>query len=191
MPKPGRTYQDLDLFKSRSISGHIIVLHGPLHWSSKRQKITARSSAEAEIYATDQCVKDLIYLRNIINDMDLRNILPPKSTIYNDNMACVTWAKSKTTKGLRYIQIRENAVRENPNIRVAHVEEKINPADMFSKEDKSAEHYQSLRDTTVQRPFANYTIVNNTYAFQDYFLESKRGYYTYVRSSPSKNSPNY
>ena len=50
---------ELERFKTRSISGYILMLNGPLHWSSTRQKITARSSAEAEIYATDECVKTL------------------------------------------------------------------------------------------------------------------------------------
>jgi len=155
VPREGKTYEDLELFKSRSISGHVIVLHGPLHWQSKRQKITARSSAEAEIYATDQCVKDLIYLRNILTDLQLQSVLPGKTKVYNDNMACVSWSKSKTTKGLRYIQLRENSVRENKHIEVQHISGKINPADMFSKEDKDANHFKQLRDQTVSQPFAN------------------------------------
>jgi len=155
IPKEGTSYPDVDLFKTRSISGHIIVLHGPLHWQSKRQKITARSSAEAEIYATDQCVKDLIYLRNVIRDLNLLAVLPGKTKVYNDNMACVTWSKSKTTKGLRYLQIRENSVRENKNIEVLHIPGKINPADMFSKEDKDAAHFKELRNATVSKSFAN------------------------------------
>ena len=53
IPKPGNPPQHLDLWKSRSISGFMIWLGGPLHWQSKRQSITARSSAEAEIYAID------------------------------------------------------------------------------------------------------------------------------------------
>jgi hypothetical protein len=36
-----------------------IDLFGPLHWFSKHQSVTAGSSAEAEIYATDECVKFL------------------------------------------------------------------------------------------------------------------------------------
>ena len=56
-PKLDKQYPDLDLFKSRSNSGFLIWRSGPLHWSSKRQTLTARSSAEAEIYATDECVK--------------------------------------------------------------------------------------------------------------------------------------
>ena len=146
---------ELDLFKSRSISGHIIQLHGPLHWSSKRQRITARSSAEAEIYATDECVKDLIHLKNIITDLNLKNqLLNTKITIYNDNMACVLWSKNTTTKGIRHIQIRENGIRENAHlIDIRHVAGKINPADLLSKEDKDTQHFVYFRDKLVPQPF--------------------------------------
>ena len=74
-------------------------------------------------------------------------------------MTCVKWSsKSKTTKGLRYIQIRENSVRENPHINIEHVSGKINPADMFSKEDKDTKHFQQLRNMTVKPPVK--TVVN-------------------------------
>jgi len=46
----------LPLFVSRSMSAFFIDLFGPLHWVSKRQAVTAISSAEAEIYATSECV---------------------------------------------------------------------------------------------------------------------------------------
>jgi hypothetical protein len=48
---------ELPLFVSRSMSAFFVDLLGPLHWLSKRQTVTARSSAEAEIYATNECVK--------------------------------------------------------------------------------------------------------------------------------------
>jgi hypothetical protein len=41
-PRKNETRQ-LDLFKSRSLSGFLIYFGGPLHWLSKRQTITARS----------------------------------------------------------------------------------------------------------------------------------------------------
>ena len=44
-----------------------------------------------------------------------------------------------TTKGLRYIQMRENAVRESVQdhtIKVQHVGRKKNPSDIFTKEDR-------------------------------------------------------
>ena len=44
----------LPIFKSRSMSGYPQWLNSLLHWQSKRQTITARTTAEAEIYATDE-----------------------------------------------------------------------------------------------------------------------------------------
>jgi len=122
---------------------------------SKRQRITARSSCEAEIYATDECVKDIIHLRNIIHDLNIADkILHDRTTIYNDNMACVLWSKNTRTKGLRYLQIRENTIRKSQNIiEIQHIARKINPADMFSKEDKDTEHFIRLRDTIVTPEF--------------------------------------
>jgi hypothetical protein len=57
---------DLPLFTSRSMSAFYIDLFGPLHWLSKRQTVTAGSSAEAEIYATDECVKFLLELVQLL-----------------------------------------------------------------------------------------------------------------------------
>ena len=42
-----------------------IDLLGPLHWLSKRQGVTATSSAEAEIYAMNECVEFLLKLVQI------------------------------------------------------------------------------------------------------------------------------
>ena len=70
-PSAGKEQPKLDLFKSRSISGYLIWLGGPIHWTSKRQAITARSSAEAEIYATDECIKQLIHINHILEDLNL------------------------------------------------------------------------------------------------------------------------
>ena len=52
-PDPSSPPERLDLFKSRSVLGYILWLNEPLRWISKRQYITARSSTELEIYATD------------------------------------------------------------------------------------------------------------------------------------------
>ena len=45
VPNPTSPPTELDKLKTRLISGHIIQFHGPLHWLSRRQRITARSSA--------------------------------------------------------------------------------------------------------------------------------------------------
>ena len=153
-PSPKRTYPDLELFKTRSLSGFLIWGNGPIHWVSKRQTLTARSSAEAESVATDECTKFLLYLHNICDDLHIKSILFPRTTvIYNNNAACVKWSRNMTTKGLRYIQIRENAVRESvlsKFISVKHISGKVNLADLFTKEHKDTSHFCTMRDLLVQ-----------------------------------------
>ena len=141
------------LFTNRSLSGFLIYFSGPLHWVSKRQTVTARSSAEAEIYATDECTKCLLQLHYIISGLNLTDeLMKPPTIIYNDNSACVSWSRNSTTKGLRHIQIRENAVRESVQsdfITVEHIQGKLNLADMFTKEDKDTVHFLTIRDVVL------------------------------------------
>ena len=144
-----KTNRSLPLFKSRSMSGHIIFLYGPLHWQSKRQTITARSSAEAEIYATDECVRELTYLRKIYKELQLTNtFMKSPVPVHNNNMACVQWCKKRTTRTIRHVQLRDNAVREavqKKHIDIKHIPGSENIADTFTKEDKAKSHFKRLR----------------------------------------------
>jgi hypothetical protein len=148
------TLLELPLFASRSMSAFYIDLFGPLHWISKRQQVTACSSAEAEIYATNECVKFLLELVQILEFFEVRDVfMPGTTTIFNDNNACVNWSKKCTTKGLRHIQMRENLVRENVEnkfISVQHVGGKLNLADLFTKEMKDTTHFVALRDLMMR-----------------------------------------
>jgi hypothetical protein len=148
VPKPGDPPQFLELWKSRSISGFVIWLGGPLHWQSKRQTITARSSAEAEIYAIDECTKCIQHITNVLQDLDLKDTFTSGPIpIKNDNAAAVQWSYNMTSKGLRYIQIRENAIREQIAlglIQPEHQSGETNISDICTKEDKSAPHFLSI-----------------------------------------------
>jgi hypothetical protein len=145
---------ELPLFISRSMSAFYVDLFGPLHWISKRQTVTAGSSAEAEIYATSECVKFIIELSQTFDSIGVRDIfMPSTTTIFNDNKACVDWSKLTTTKGLRHIQMRENHVRENVErklVSIAHVGGKVYMADLFTKEMKDTKHFVELRDLMMR-----------------------------------------
>jgi len=127
-----------------------IDLLGPLHWISKWQTVTAASSAEAEIYATDECVKFLLELVQILDFLDVCHLfMPTTNIIYNDNKPCVEWSKRTTTKGLWHIQMRENRIWENiasQFFSIHHIDGKINLADIFTKEMKDISHFVELRD---------------------------------------------
>ena len=149
-----KTKLELPLFASRSMSACYIDLLGPLHWISKQQTVSAGSSAEAEIYATSECVKFLIELSQIFDSLEVRDLFMPSiNTIFNDNKACVNWSKLTTTKGLRHIQMRENFVRENvikQFVTIDHVGGKVNMADLFTKEMRDTGHFVELRDLMMR-----------------------------------------
>ena len=75
--------------------------------------------------------------------------MPAPTIVHNDNSACIQWSVNLTTKGLRHLQIRENAVREsvqNGFATIKHIEGKINLSDMFTKEDKDVSHFLTLQN---------------------------------------------
>jgi len=85
-----KSNQDLPLFVSRSMSAFYVDLFGPLHWLSKCQSVTAGSSTDAEIYATEECVKFLLELTQISIFLGIHHIfMPSTNVIFNDNQACV------------------------------------------------------------------------------------------------------
>jgi hypothetical protein len=145
---------ELPLLTSRSISAYYVDLLGPLNWISKRQQVTACSSAEAEIYATNESIKFLLELVQILDFLEVKHIIMPgTTTIFNDNNACVNWAKQCTTKGLHHIQMQENHVRENVEnkfIKIVHIGGKVNLADLFAKEMKYTSHFVELRDLMMR-----------------------------------------
>jgi hypothetical protein len=59
------------------------------------------------------------------------------SSLYNDNESCIKWSHNMTTKQIRHMEMRENAVHEwvqDAFLKVLHVSGRINPADIFTKE---------------------------------------------------------
>jgi hypothetical protein len=110
----------------------------------------AGSSAEAEIYATNECVKFLLELVQLLEFLEVHDIFMPGTTvIFNDNSACINWSKRCISNGLRHIQMKENHGRENVEkqfVSIQHVGGKVNLADLFTKEMKDTTHFVELRD---------------------------------------------
>ena len=72
--------------------------------------------------------------------------------IYNDNQSAVQWAKGKTTKKMKWIDLRENFVRTNilgKTISVQHIPGLNNLSDIFTKESHDISRFLALRDSFV------------------------------------------
>jgi hypothetical protein len=138
----------VSIHESKSICGHLFFYGGrPILWKTCKESCISCSSCEAEVKATDACVKNIQMFWNILTDL---NLAPSKPTpIYNDNCGAVESSLSFSTKGMRHLNIRENAVREAQQLQevsISHILGTCNPADIFTKEFKSDSTFRSLRD---------------------------------------------
>ena len=166
VPSP-KNIQQVSINETRSILGHIIFLSGgPLIWKCNKETCISCSSCKAEIKATDKCAKNVQWMRNLLDDLDL--LCPSPTPIYNNDQAAIIWCNTSSTKGMRHYNIRENTVQEAINkhkeVSVHHVGGKTNPGDLLTKEHKSPDVLRSLRDSVMSRrssgDVCTYTVVH-------------------------------
>jgi hypothetical protein len=75
----------------RSHTGYIFSIgknYSYVHASSIKQKIGSASSTDAEIIATKQCCKFIIWIKNIISELNISSIKP--TIVFQDNMSSIT-----------------------------------------------------------------------------------------------------
>ncbi len=104
--------------------------------------------------ATDKCVKNVQMFRNILSDLYLLDSSSP-TPVYNDNCGSVDWSNSSSTKGMRHVNIHENAIHEARlfnDVSILHIPGTANPADLFTKEFKSDVTFRSLRSLILFYP---------------------------------------
>jgi hypothetical protein len=155
LPNPLGPLRQVSIDESRSICGHLLMMGGcPIFWKVHKENRISRSSCEAEVKATDECVKTTQMFRHVLVELGLLDINLP-TTIYNDNRGAVDWSNSSSTKGMRHVNIRENAVREAKEfneVSILHIAGASNPSDLFSKEFKSDAIFRTLRGLLLSFP---------------------------------------
>ena len=75
--------------------------------------------------------------------------------IYNANRGAVDWSNISSTKGIRHVNIRKNAVceaQEFNEVSIQHIAGASNPSDLFSKEFKSVAIFRTLRGLLLSFP---------------------------------------
>ena len=143
-PKIGRLeyYSDSDHAGDMPITtfshtGTVILLNKvPIHWRSKKQPKTSRSSAEAEIYALSDTLADARLtnwrLRDIgINIDSLINIHVDnnQAKVFADN-TCVN-SKLRTAFSLKHAWVKE--LRDRGKVNVIQIPAAINVSDFLTK----------------------------------------------------------
>mmetsp|Transcript_16551 Transcript_16551/g.39605 ORF Transcript_16551/g.39605 Transcript_16551/m.39605 type:complete len:200 (-) Transcript_16551:333-932(-) len=108
---------------------------GAISWESKRQKVTALSSAESEFYAASACGCQIMYLRTVMSAMGFEQTGP--TPVAEDNIACIYMSKSSAMfhKG-KHINVRVYRLREFVQdciMELYHVPTHEQAADCFTK----------------------------------------------------------
>lgn len=111
-----------------------LIENCPVTWSSRKQRIVAQSTIEAEYIALTHCVRDVLFVRQMLKELGYAQ----KTTIIKeDNQACIAIAENPTQHArTKHIDVRYHFVREHVSenrIKLEYVMSRENLADIFTK----------------------------------------------------------
>ena len=119
-----------------SVGGWIIFFNDvPVLWCSRAMRSVTLSSTEAEYVAMSEVVKDIIFMRNILNSIG-EDVEYPIIVEVDNTGAIYLGLNRSTGQRTKHIDIRYHYVREyieDGVIKVVFVSTKQNDADMFTK----------------------------------------------------------
>ena len=119
-----------------SVFGYIIYFCGiPIAWRSKGTKSVVLSTTEAEYMALSEVVKELKFIVQLLQTMNIEVELP--STVHVDNVGAIWLSNNCTTSDrTKHIDIRTSFVKEyqeDGKIIIKFVKSEENDADIFTK----------------------------------------------------------
>jgi hypothetical protein len=123
----------------RSTTGYMFTLAGgPISWCSAIQKVVALSTCEAEYMALGEAVKEAVWIKNFINNLNVGihfDNVPIE--VHVDNESAIKLAKNpEFHQRSKHIDIRHHFLRDhirNGSFHIKWISGKENPADMLTK----------------------------------------------------------
>ena len=134
------TYADADhggnLDNGRSTTGYVVKMGtGAISWSSKLQSIVALSTTEAEYVAATSAGQEILWLRNLFQEIGYSLNVP--SPLWLDNQSALSVAKNPEHHGrMKHLDLRFYWLRDEVDkgtIQVAHLRTDDMPADVLTK----------------------------------------------------------
>ena len=111
----------------------------PISWSSKKQRVVALSTCEAELYAEAAAIQEVLWIRGMLAELGLQSNLKVGSTVYGNNGYQSTIAVSKNgVKGERtkHVDVKYHFVTESVasgQVKLQWIPTTEQQADIFTK----------------------------------------------------------
>jgi hypothetical protein len=138
----------------KSTTGYVFFFAGaPISWATKKQQSVALSTCEAEYMAMSEATKEAMYLRQLLQDI---NMLPqPAPTIiYCDNQAAIQLTKTESQHNrAKHIDIRHHFVRDAIRRKIVtfkYVNSENNTADILTKAIPTPQHQKLVKQLNLK-----------------------------------------
>lgn len=121
---------------AKSNSGFICYVNGgTISWSCRKQSLVAESTCEAEYSAIAECVREVAWLRQLLNSFNIQMLHP--TTIFNDNMSTLKKIDGKSyLPRTKYFAVRYHGIKDliSKNlITLEYCDTEHNVADLLTK----------------------------------------------------------
>jgi hypothetical protein len=141
-----------DVDTRRSKTAYVVtVAGGPVVWQTKSQKSIALSSCEAELYALAEALKEILWIRHLLTEMQIPFDVPK---LWVDNQGAIALAKNPIHhQRSKHIAVRWFFVRDAIDkglVDVSYVETNENRADIGTKATVAVVH-QRHTDTLMPK----------------------------------------
>ena len=133
-------YADADWANSKadrkSITGWVAKLNGdPVSWASKKQRVVALSTCEAELYAEAAAIQEVLWLRGLLGELGLH--VQTGSTVHGDNQSTLVISKNGVkTERTKHVDVKYRFVTETVergDVQLQWVPTAQQQADIFTK----------------------------------------------------------
>lgn len=127
-----------DVDTRKSTSGYVFKLsNGPVTWCSQKQSAVSTSTTEAEYIAASTAVKEILWLRQLLQDIDESEICEEGVKLFIDNQSAIKLIKNPVFhKRTKHIDVRYHFIREkydDKSVIIEYVKSEEQLADIFTK----------------------------------------------------------
>jgi hypothetical protein len=120
-----------------SISGYAMTLrNGCFSWSSKKQTATALSTGEAEYYATVNAGREILWIRQLLSELNFNQTLGTVLRIDNTSSIRMVETPDNVTNRTKHINIAYHWIRDEVRrqaIKPEYIPSDQNASDIFTK----------------------------------------------------------